>query len=528
MADVFLSYARSNADVAKRVASGLRSAGFSVWFDENLPAHRAYSEVIEEQLEAAKAAVVLWSREAAASQWVRSEANRARETGRLVQVRVDDARLPMPFDQIQCSDLRGWHGEEDVPAWQSITSSVAELATGERPQAAGPPSPRVDAATRRRFVVLGGSAAAVAAVGIAGWKAFRSQTTISPEAQLYLQKGIDELQTNDAFELNNPASLDQAIALLTDATRAAPDSAEAWGALALAYASRKKASPSVERPGLDARSRSAAKEALALDPRQNRALGALRMLDPVYRHWREVERADRDALKLQPQMPLLLFMLGDLYASVGRWNDAAALSRQFDRRHFLIAGADRKVVVNLWSAGDLQGADDAMRVAVEHWPHNAYVWRTQLAYLTYSGRTSEARDLLRDSQRPADISKDYASVAEATIAALAGQGDAGDAINRNVAYLRSQPSAVFTVAHACAALGAAESAFSILDGYYFGEGEWRTIAPLTGDDDRVTAPLFMPPMRSIWPARQFQQLMNRIGLEAYWHQTGTLPDFRRR
>ena len=92
MTDVFLSYARGNSSEAQRFAAQLRSCGFSLWFDEHLPAHRAFSEVIEEQLEAAKSVVVLWSREAVASQWVRSEANRGRERGRLVQIRLDDAR----------------------------------------------------------------------------------------------------------------------------------------------------------------------------------------------------------------------------------------------------------------------------------------------------------------------------------------------------------------------------------------------------------------------------------------------------
>lgn len=385
MADVFLSYARPSADVAKRVAAGLRSAGFSVWFDEHLPAHRVYSEVIEEQLEAARAVVVLWSNQAAASQWVRSEANRARETGRLVQVRVDDARLPMPFDQIQCADLRGWLGDPGSPGWQSVESSVAELTEGERRQALAPPSAQRQTAmraSRRRFVVLGGSAAALTVAGVVGWKVFPRRPAISPEAQLYLQKGMDELQTNDAFEPNNPASLDQAITLLTEATKLAPDSAIAWGALAMAYASRKKVAPLAERAGLDARSRSAANQALELDPREGRAVGALRMLDPVFRHWTEAERADREALKLQPLMPLLLFLLSDVLGGVGRWTEAAAVSQKFDRAHFLIAGAERKVVVSLWSAGDFQRADDAMRIAVGHWPRNPYVWRTHLAYLT--------------------------------------------------------------------------------------------------------------------------------------------------
>ena len=256
-------------------------------------------------------------------------------------------------------------------------------------------------------------------------------------------------------------------------------------------------------------------------------MGALRMLDPAYRHWIEAERADREALKAQPRMPLLLFLLSDVLASVGRWTEAADLSRKLDRRHFLIAGADRKVVVNLWSAGDFQGADDALRIAVDHWPRNPYVWRTHLAYLTYSGRTSEAHDLLQDSTRPPEISADYVSAVGATIDAVASRGNAANAVERNLSYLKSEASAVFMVAHACAALGATHPLFAILQGYYFVEGDWRSVAPAAGDEDRVTAPLFMPPMRNVWHDPRFDQLLTRIGLTAYWRQSGTAPDYRR-
>ena len=63
---------------------------------------------IQEQVGAAKAVVVIWSDEAVKSQWVRSEANRGRETGKLVQFTIDRAPLPMPFDQVQCLNLSGW------------------------------------------------------------------------------------------------------------------------------------------------------------------------------------------------------------------------------------------------------------------------------------------------------------------------------------------------------------------------------------------------------------------------------------
>jgi adenylate cyclase len=84
MSDIFISYARSTAQQAQAVADALRSLGYRVWSDDQLPAHRGYADVIEERLRAAKAVVVIWSAEAARSQWVQSEADRAREADKLV------------------------------------------------------------------------------------------------------------------------------------------------------------------------------------------------------------------------------------------------------------------------------------------------------------------------------------------------------------------------------------------------------------------------------------------------------------
>ena len=64
MSQVFISYARSNQDAAQRVAGALRQRGYGVWLDDELPAHRAYDEVIQERLQAASAVVVLWSKAA--------------------------------------------------------------------------------------------------------------------------------------------------------------------------------------------------------------------------------------------------------------------------------------------------------------------------------------------------------------------------------------------------------------------------------------------------------------------------------
>jgi len=98
-----------------------------VWRDNELPAHRSYGEVIEERLKSAKAVIVVWSLDALRSQWVRAEADVAREAGTLVQLSVDGTMPPIPFNQIQCADLRTWKGELDTPAWQKVEASVAAL-----------------------------------------------------------------------------------------------------------------------------------------------------------------------------------------------------------------------------------------------------------------------------------------------------------------------------------------------------------------------------------------------------------------
>ncbi|HEY1561052.1 MAG TPA: hypothetical protein VGF71_09205, partial [Caulobacteraceae bacterium] len=77
--------------------------------------------------------VVIWSAEAVKSQWVRAEANVAREAGTLVQLRVDGAVPPLPFNEIQCADMSGWTGDLDAPGWKKVVASVADLIAGEAP-----------------------------------------------------------------------------------------------------------------------------------------------------------------------------------------------------------------------------------------------------------------------------------------------------------------------------------------------------------------------------------------------------------
>jgi adenylate cyclase len=138
MSEVFISYARSTEATARRIAEALRALGYGVWRDDELPAHRAYSDVIEEQLKAAKAVVVLWSAEAVKSQWVRAEAEVAREAGTLVQLSLDASTPPLPFNQIQFADLHDWSGDTEHAGWRKVLGSIADLAGATATVASGP------------------------------------------------------------------------------------------------------------------------------------------------------------------------------------------------------------------------------------------------------------------------------------------------------------------------------------------------------------------------------------------------------
>jgi tetratricopeptide (TPR) repeat protein len=523
MADIFLSYARPDVASAERVARELGKSGWTVWYDRELPAHRPYSDVIANELETASAVLVLWSGAAGGSEWVRSEANRARELHKLVQARIDGVRLPMPFDQIQCADLRGWRGRDRHTGWRQVSKSVDSLIG----QPAKEREVRTPEPLSRRALFAGGAGILVAgAAGFGIWSMRSRGEQLSPQAQLLMQKGFDALQDNDVLDPAGPGSTMQAIALLTEATEAAPNSPVAWGGLALAYAVRKRTVPLAERSGLDMRSRAAAKRSLDLDPREGRALGALLLLDPVYRHWLATERADRDAVRKNKSIPLLFSITADMLGNVGRWKDALSFSKNIDRQRFLIPGAERKFIIDLWATGDLQEADHALQRAVEHWPQNAEIWRARIPYLMFTGRAAEALDLLRDdAERPTEIAADFVQAMRAAAQALAGERQPESAVGDLLAFLRDNPEAALRVANACGALGALDDTFQILDGYYFNKGRWATVAPAAGDADRITHPLFLPPMKSVWGDARFPALLGRIGLEDYWRQSGTTPDF---
>src|SRR5215472_10121620 len=103
MADIFISYSKGSRAQATRLATDLQAKGFTVWYDTSLIAGDNYRDVIISELAKARAAIVIWTSESVKSDWICSEASRARARRILIPVRADDVRshdIPPPFDTL--------------------------------------------------------------------------------------------------------------------------------------------------------------------------------------------------------------------------------------------------------------------------------------------------------------------------------------------------------------------------------------------------------------------------------------------
>ena len=138
MAEVFLSYARPDEGRAAILADGIEAGGRSLWWDRRLSTGDDYGLAIEREIEAARCVVVAWSKAAHDSLWVRAEANAALDAGKLVQLNLDGARLPLPFTMIHFLDFRGWGGAREQAPWPELESRVAARLGGEASSQPGP------------------------------------------------------------------------------------------------------------------------------------------------------------------------------------------------------------------------------------------------------------------------------------------------------------------------------------------------------------------------------------------------------
>lgn len=172
---LFVSHASADAARARQLVDALQAAGCTVWWDGMLTGGEAYQTSIETMLHAADAVIVLWSKQANDSHWVRDEATVGRDRGRLIPLSLDGSLPPLGFRQLHVIDLSGWQGKADGTGFAQVLAAIASIA-GKDPAVPAPPK-RVasdappPAGLNRRWLIGGGAGLAVAAA--AGWMLLR-------------------------------------------------------------------------------------------------------------------------------------------------------------------------------------------------------------------------------------------------------------------------------------------------------------------------------------------------------------------
>src|SRR5262245_3967839 len=134
MADVFVSYKKSDADRVRPLVENLRAAGLDVWWDEGIQPSSSWRVEIAKQLNGAKCVVAVWTEDSVdpeGGQWVMEEAGHGQARKVLAPVRLDLVAPPLGFGEVQYADLAAWSGGAEDPRFQHFLAIVQAIVRAE-------------------------------------------------------------------------------------------------------------------------------------------------------------------------------------------------------------------------------------------------------------------------------------------------------------------------------------------------------------------------------------------------------------
>jgi DNA-binding winged helix-turn-helix (wHTH) protein len=386
----------------------------------------------------------------------------------------------------------------------------------------------------RRRVVAGGLLAIVAAGGgHALW--LRGSGTVAGTIPAEARALID--QARIISQQSTAEGTNQAIGLLRRAVEIAPDSSEAWGMLAHQYAvASQHWSPQMEQQ-MRVRADGAVRRARELEPDSALAAAAEAMLLPRKGAELTAERILRKGLVVRRGSSVLLNQLAWVMLNVGRCGEAADLSTLVMNEGRPSPNQMYAHVVMLWAAGRLEEAERAMDAAYELFASHYAIWFTRLYLLMYSGRLAEARQQNANAEgRPTGVSPNNFTMLDLVARAMQSRRSAeiDKAIRVNDALARSGTGYCENAIQFASALGRIDDAFKLANAYYFGRGFEVADVRFSADQrtysqrkNRRLHILFLPSTDAMRCDPRFGTLTAEVGLERYWRESGTQPDFRR-
>src|SRR5262249_31595125 len=96
---------REDKTAARTLVELLTGVGFSLFWDDKIPAGQSFRATLKAELDVARCVIVLWSPSSAASNWVVDEAMEAARKHMLVPVMIERTDLPYGLRQLQYVNL---------------------------------------------------------------------------------------------------------------------------------------------------------------------------------------------------------------------------------------------------------------------------------------------------------------------------------------------------------------------------------------------------------------------------------------
>jgi adenylate cyclase len=130
MADIFVSYARADQEIVRRIVALLEAQGWSVWWDTRIAGGERWDATIEREINAARCVVVVWTPQSINREWVHLEAHHGRKRGILVPILIGLDEPPLAFSLMQARKLSHWDGVTDTAAIFQLLADVWQRLNG--------------------------------------------------------------------------------------------------------------------------------------------------------------------------------------------------------------------------------------------------------------------------------------------------------------------------------------------------------------------------------------------------------------
>jgi hypothetical protein len=124
---IFISYKREDQEKVRPLVDCFEASGWSVWWDDLIPAGAPWDTSIETALDTAKCIVVVWSKLSVSSEPVRTEASEGRKRGILVPITIDNVAPPSTFRGLQTCDLTNWSSSTADTRFAKLLASIEKV-----------------------------------------------------------------------------------------------------------------------------------------------------------------------------------------------------------------------------------------------------------------------------------------------------------------------------------------------------------------------------------------------------------------